>query len=433
MEYFFDPIFRAPMFGSIFICIATALIGVFTLLKKQSLLGESLSHTTYPGVMLGAVLSSATLLHDAFLPTVITLFFAFLSAVIGLRLIHWLTNKANVRKDAALCFVLSLFFGIGVVIASRIQITNALLYQKMQTYFYGQAATLNDLHILLYFTITALLIGFIWYAYHIIQVSLFDQKYAKQIGVHQNLIESILFAFLVLSIVMGIRSVGIVLISGMLIAPALAAKQFTSRLSTLFIGSGAIGALSAVLGNLFSYKLSNYLEHGYFPTGPSIVLVSIAIAVASLVFSPSKGLLIRKLRIFRFKRKCMKENILKSFWKAKNYRLSYADLMEKHSISKVILFYSLWRLRQQGWAYKRKNIWGLTKDGTQKAAQIIRLHRLWELYLVENLGLKADLVHRSAEQMEHILTADMEKRLTSLLSNPTKDPHKQPIPDKGGF
>ena len=66
----------------------------------------------------------------------------------------------------------------------------------------------------------------------------------------------------------------------------------------------------------------------------------------------------------------------------------------------------------------------------QKAARIIRLHRLWEVYLVY-LGQNRDKVHRNAEEMEHIITPELEKELTDLLKDPKQDPHHQPIPQRG--
>ena len=64
----------------------------------------------------------------------------------------------------------------------------------------------------------------------------------------------------------------------------------------------------------------------------------------------------------------------------------------------------------------------------EKGARIVRLHRLWEVYLVNSLGLKVERVHKSAEEMEHILTPELERKLTELLDNPKQDPHDQPIP-----
>lgn len=77
---------------------------------------------------------------------------------------------------------------------------------------------------------------------------------------------------------------------------------------------------------------------------------------------------------------------------------------------------------------RTQNGYRLTPKGVQWAARIVRLHRLWEVYLVDYLGLGAERVHRSAEEMEHIITPELETELTLLLNNPKYDPHHQPIP-----
>lgn len=437
MNYFTDPVFRAPMIGSMLICFATALMGVFTYMRKRSLLGEALSHATYPGVMVGAVVASGIAgLFDRgqeLLTVILPVIGAFFTAILGLRSIEWLTRKGRVKSDTALCFVLSLFFGVGILIASRMQITHSILYQRAQSYLYGQAATLTDLHIWIYAGLSCIILGFVGLFYYPIQITLFDEGYGKVLGVKTKWIEKIAFVLLVLSIVIGIRSVGIVLISGMLIAPAVAARQFTHKLSRMFLLAGIFGLISAFLGNLLSLQFSEIVEGHFFPTGPSIVLVAISWAVFSLLFAPKRGLLFRKARILRFKRKCIAENLLKSLWKDPNHCLGFSEIYHQHSLSKLSLSFLLFRMHQHGWIAKANGSWLLTKDGKKKAAQIVRLHRLWELYLVENLGLKANVVHQSAEQMEHILTPEMERKLTQLLENPTKDPHKQPIPEKGGI
>ena len=113
----------------------------------------------------------------------------------------------------------------------------------------------------------------------------------------------------------------------------------------------------------------------------------------------------------------MEENVLKAVWKK-------GTVSERPTIA---LRLALWQLKRGGWMDRDLQ---LTDDGRKKAALIIRLHRLWELYLTEELGFHAEKVHHTAEEMEHILTPDMEEKLTRLLENPKLDPHLQPIPEK---
>jgi manganese/zinc/iron transport system permease protein len=217
--------------------------------------------------------------------------------------------------------------------------------------------------------------------------------------------------------------------SGMVIAPAIAARQFTNNLHKMLILGAIFGALSGVLGNILSVvgtiALSNETRNLALPTGPMIVLVGGFIAVVSLLFAPGRGLVFRKLRIGSFRFRCIEENILKCLWK--KGALTKDDLRASFEGS---LFFALRNLKKQGWVQKDGTLFHLTNDGHRKAANIVRLHRLWELYLANMLKVHSEKIHKTAEEMEHILTPDIEERLTQLLSNPLKDPHHQPIPVK---
>ncbi len=84
----------------------------------------------------------------------------------------------------------------------------------------------------------------------------------------------------------------------------------------------------------------------------------------------------------------------------------------------------------RGWIRRRvKGSWELSSEGSVRAKRIVRLHRLWEVYLVDYLGQNKERVHAMAEHIEHILTPDLERELTLLLKNPLLDPHQQPIPE----
>ncbi len=114
--------------------------------------------------------------------------------------------------------------------------------------------------------------------------------------------------------------------------------------------------------------------------------------------------------------------------------VSIGEIASFQSLSRPSLLFLLWRMKRSGWiAWNRdEHIFKLTGDGVYRAANIVRLHRLWEVYLAHYLGVGGEKVHRNAEEMEHILTPELEKELTLLLQDPKEDPHQQPIPSRGG-
>jgi len=440
LHYFTDPVLRAPVLGCMLMCFASSLVGVIVFLRKESLLGESLSHAAYPGVILGVIFAGLLNLTEA--QELEIAFFimlgAFCSALLGLWFIHLLQRKLKVRSDSALCFVLSCFFGVGITLSSQVQFMYTSLYRQVQVYLFGQAATMTDIHILVYGLFTMVIVGTIVFFYKELQLITFDRDYAKSLDVNTTSFDAFIFVLIVLAVVIGIRSVGVVLMSAMLIAPAASARQFTNRLYMMFLLASIFGLLSGFFGVYSSVELSYYfakynsISHFVVPTGPMIVIVVSCICLFSLLFAPERGLLWRLIRIGRFRYQCLCENLLKSLWFDGTER--EIDLQKQQvllNIPSYYLSFILWRFQRNGWVQKTSsNKCYLTKSGMQRAAQIVRLHRLWEVYLADYLGVGAERVHRSAEEMEHIITPELEQELTTLLNDPKRDPHYQPIPPK---
>ena len=438
-HYFTDPVLQAPTIGSILMCLSSALVGVIVFLRKRSLLGEALSHATYPGVVLSVLLMATFFPDKPDLMALAILIGAFFTSLCGLWVIEKMERRFHVKNDAALCFVLSVFFGVGVLIASRIQFTHALWYKTVQVFLYGQAATMTDIHVWIYASLALLLVFALFILYRQIQMAIFDHAFSKTVGLPVRLIDNLLFFLLVLAIVIGIRSVGVVLMAGMLIAPAVAARQFSHRLWVVFLSAAAFGALSGFLGNYLSVEFPEWgKRQGWewnfsLPTGPMILLSASLICLLSLLFSPQNGLVSRLLRILRFRAQCMGDNLLKYLWRrGVDGSSTTLEIRKWQPQSRWQMHLVLAGLKRQRWIeeYETHKI-RLTREGRLRAARIVRLHRLWEAYLVF-LGQGAEKVHHSAEEMEHIITPELEEELSDLLGDPKQDPHSQPIPPKEG-
>ncbi len=431
LVYFTDPVLRAPTIGCMLMCFSAALIGVIIFLRKQSLIGEVLSHAAYPGVVLGIIIAAGLEWNAANILGIPILIMtgAFITALLGLWIIHFLVTKIKMSSDAVLCFILSAFFGIGLTLSSRVQFTNTALYKQSINYLYGQAATMTDIHIFIYGTLSIAVLLTILIFYKEIQAITFDRDFAKSMNIPIRLIDSLVFLLVVLAVVIGIRSVGIVLMSAMLIAPAVAARQYTHKLSVMLMLAGFFGMMSGYFGNLFSVQLGVGFA---LPTGPMVVIVAASIAFLSLLFAPKRGLLIRYIRIVHFRYQCLCENVLKQIWRhGPEQPLSFKEMGIYQNTSPVYLYFACQRLVRNGWMVRsEENKYILTTEGQLRASRIVRLHRLWEVYLADYLGMGLERVHRSAEEMEHILTPEIEKELTILLQDPKKDPHHQPIPPK---
>lgn len=436
IDYFIDPVLRGPTVGCMLMCMAAALVGVIVFLRKESLLGESLSHAAYPGVLIGVIVAGTLGFDEADELSVALLILcgAFITALAGLAFIHFLERHVNVRNDSALCFVLSAFFGIGLTLASDVQFSFTSLYRLSQGYLYGQAASMGDFHIFVYGVLCLLIIAIIVVLYKELQLIIFDRDYAKSLGVQAATIDALVFVLIALAVIIGIRSVGVVLMSAMLIAPAAAARQYTQKTYAMLVLAAFFGLISGFFGNYLSVEFARlpFLADARlaWPTGPMVVIVASTICLLSLMFAPERGLLLRLIRIAGFRYRCMCENLLKAIWRhGPEAGISFDEIAEFQSASRIYMRFILWRLQRQGWvASTSDGLYRLTTEGKLWAARIVRLHRLWEVYLAHYLGVGGERVHRNAEEMEHIITPQIERELTLLLKDPKQDPHHQPIP-----
>jgi manganese/zinc/iron transport system permease protein len=438
LSLFTDAVLRAPTIGCMLMSMAASMVGVIALLQKRALLGESLSHAAYPGVTVAVILAAFLFPGESSVLAICILVGAFFSCLLGLWLIDFLQRRYKVRSDSALCLILSACFGVGLTLASQLQTTHPQEYKQVQVYLYGQAATMTDQNIFIYGVLSLMVIGMILLLYKELQALTFDAGYAFSIGVPVKRIQALVYILIVLAVVVGIRSVGVVLMSAMLIAPAVAARQCTNRLSTTLIYAAIFGLASGYFGNYFSITFSEYFADIFpnqrisLPTGPMIVLTAAGLCLFAIFFAPEKGLVVRFFRICLFRHKCLQENLLKTFWRQQQGApLTLSALAHFHHSSKMYLWWLLRTLYRDGWLLKQgKGQYRLSSDGRLRAAHIVRLHRLWEVYLVNYLGVGAERVHCNAEEIEHILTPTIEKELTELLANPQQDPHQQPIPSK---
>lgn len=429
MKMFSDPLFRGPLLGSLFMSLSMSIVGALAFVRKKSLLGEVLSHATFPGVAVGMVCGGLAFPFSDTMCYCFILLGAFIGALCGHTAIEKMILK-RVHVDAALCYVLASFLGLGALCSSAMQQTHVLWFKKIQMFLYGQAATMTDGHIILYGVSSALIILFVAIFLRPLGVYSFDPLFSYALGIRKKVVEPLFLILLCLSIVVGLKGVGALMMTGMLVAPAASAKAFTRRFSTFILVSAFFGILSAFTGCFLSACAITFEDKRYLPLGPSIVASACVFAFLSLLFSPKEGAIIKIIRRWSFQNNCVRENLLKHCWKQTHHPTSFKSLKQKIGVPALLVFFSLYKLRKEGFLKKEKEGYLLTKDGHKKASYIVRLHRLWELYLIKYLSSEIEKVHQSAEEMEHLITPEIEEELTSLLENPRHDPHDQPIPQK---
>ena len=256
----------------------------------------------------------------------------------------------------------------------------------------------------------------------------FDPGFAASAGLNTGLLQFVLTTMLVVTVTVGLQAVGVVLMAAILIIPAASARQWTDHLKIMLVLSALFGMVSGVMGAYISFLKP------HFPTGPWIVISASIIFIFSIMFATKRGMVVRWLRQLKNRRKMTEDHVLKVLFKAgrdsRDWRALYPPLhiSQLWSFGTAELKRGLRRLVSKGELEKEGDMYRLTENGVSSGARVTRLHRLWEVYLERHLELPPDHLHRDAEEMEHIITPEVEKRLEEMLGHPVLDPHHQEIP-----
>lgn len=396
-------------------------LGSFALLRRQSLLGDALAHAALPGVCLAFLLTGSKSPLPLFLG-------ALAAGLLGALLIVATVRWSRIKEDSAIGIVLSVFFGFGIVLLTYIQKLPTGNQSGLDKYLFGQAATLVKEDLQVMGILGAIVLAAVILFYKEMKLLSFDPGFGASLGLPMRRLEVLITLLLVVVVVVGLQTVGVVLIVATLITPAAAARQWTDRLGGMVLLSAGIGALAGVIGSLASASVPR------LPTGPVIVLVSSGVLIVSLLFAPRRGLLRAFLRERQVAARIRRENLLKDLYLAGERQggfsafVSWPLLMGMRGQKSGELERSARPLLASGLAEREGDALRLTPEGLAEAANVVRKHRVWELYLTRRLELPSDHVHRDAEAMEHALSDEAVDRIEALLGYPELDPHGRPIP-----
>lgn len=416
-----DPNVRTVVFGTILLNLSASVVGTFAFLQKRSLSGDAVAHSILPGICIAFIAFQSKSLW-VLLPG------AFITGWLSLYLVDLIAHHSKLKQDTAIAVVLSVFFAIGIILLTFIQHSGNGAQSGLDSFLFGKAAALLEKDLLSYGIISVLVIGLTAFFLKEFMLISFDAVYAKSIGIPVRILQLLLTTLTVIAIVTGIQSVGVVLMSAMLITPAVAARYWTDNLKRLLFLAVIFNTIAAIVGAYISYRYPS------MPTGPWIVLVISLIAFGSILFAPKKGITYKTVRIFRHKLLILKENILKALYHLGEKDERFQDifamrrLLAKRRIPLYQVYPALWMLQSEGYLRADAKGWALTPEGEKRAQRIVRLHRLWEMYLSTHLLLASDHVHDDAETIEHILTPEIEAKLEEHLNFPTEDPHAKKIP-----
>lgn len=347
--------------GSALLGIVSGALGTFAVLRKQSLLGDVLSHAALPGICLAFIVTHS---KD---PLVLMLGAAGTGSL-GMLWASSITKRTRLKDDAALGLVLSVFFGFGFMLLSWIQHSriHGAGQAGLDRFLFGQAAAILERDLIIMGslgTVALIVLVVFWKEFKVLT---FDPEFAATIGYPVRSLNLVLTSLLVLAIVIGLQTVGVVLMSAMVVAPAAAARQWTDRLGIMVFLAAAFGALAGVGGAFVSSSAAR------LPTGPIIVLFLSGIVCLSLLLAPNRGLLWQAIRQRRNRSQLRIEAVLDDLWELAQ---QHADPNHGHALAVLEAMNpgsgvrrTLTELKERGWAREIGSAtWALTTEGRSEA------------------------------------------------------------------
>jgi manganese/zinc/iron transport system permease protein len=405
--------------GLAVISSVAGIMGCYAFLRRRTLIGDAVSHAVLPGVAIGFMLSGT---KDPFALLAGGLFFGYM-AILSIDVIH---RKSKLSEDTAIALVTTVYFALGSVLLSVVSSMENGQQAGLKNFLFGKAATLTELDVKVFAVAAVLVVVAIIIFYKPFMLISFNKDFATAQGWKTNNYETLISLLTVLVITIGLQAVGVVLMSALLIAPAASARYWTNSLPKMMLIAGIFGIVSGVGGGLLS------LVGKDMPTGPWVVMILFFFTMLTLLFAPKKGYFAIRKRTNSNERKINEENVLKILHQlgevGKN-SVTISEMLDKRRMDTTVLMKSIKALKQHDLIeeYDIKKI-KLTETGRLEAMRVVRLHRLWELYLTQQLKFKEDHIHGTAETIEHLITDELEEALLKELDYPLEDPHAKKIP-----
>lgn len=268
--------FLVVCLGTMILAIAAGMIGTILVLKGQSLIGDAIGHSSYPGVVIAFMIGMA-------LDPVMLLIGAIIAGAVAFILIQLTDQYSKLKLDAILAIVLSSFFGLGMVLKSYIQghpVYGQIPQGGLKNYIFGQAAFIRliDVRLIIFVAVPSIIIFLLFYKEF--KVFVFDEEYGRTIGINSRVMYLLLLIISMGLIATGLKFVGAILISSFLIVPSITAMQWSNKFHVVLIIAALVGCISAFIGTYISSLYAG------MSTGPCIILAMSILAFISMLVGP---------------------------------------------------------------------------------------------------------------------------------------------------
>ncbi len=408
--------------------VCCSLAGCFLVLRRMSLLGDALSHSVLAGV---AAVYLVTGRADP-IPMLIGALLAGITTAVLTQFVH---KNAAVPEDSSIGIVFTSLFAFGVVVVSQAEHfhldLDCVLFGDLAFAGVNLRPTFGRLWPESFRTlvpallITLLLLGVFWKE---LRLTSFDPTLAITLGFSAVLMHYLLTTVVAIVTVSAMDVVGLLVVA-LLIVPAATARLITDKLSTMLWMSCVIGVTCTTLG----YFLA--LHANSSAAGMTAVVAGGCLLIA-ILSSPKNGVIAKTFRTLKLRVRICAEDVLAGLFRRQERSenpklLAVASSSECHQMAGggLLAGSAVRWLRSRKLLTAHGKVMSLTDRGRNYARSLVRSHRLWEAYLLENFDLNEDHLHDPAEAMEHFIGPELQQRITEELAAPAADPHGREIPD----
>lgn len=271
MHILLDYSFLTVALGTTFLAIASSMIGTISVLTKQSLIGDTIAHASYPGVILAYIVSQS---RNIFILTLGAIFSGYLSYYT----VHFITSQNKHTKVNALAIVSASFFGLGMIMKNFIQGFSSTSAQAgLQRYLFGQAAFIQQEDISLIAVVSIICISIFLIYFHAFKLFIFDKNFSKVSGVPTALLSHLLNFMLISLTAVGLKVVGAILMSSFLIAPTITGLIWSKKYEQTL----AISIISSITASLIGTYYSSTIDG--LSTGPTIIVLMCCFTIVSFI------------------------------------------------------------------------------------------------------------------------------------------------------
>ncbi len=403
---------RTVLAGATLLGVAAAVVGAFAVLRKRSLVGDAAAHAALPGVCIAYLLLGDRHFIGLLAGALVCGMFAamFIAAVRAFT---------RVKEDAAIAIAIGGFFGVGIVLSRIVQNTPGGNRAGLDGFIFGKAASMVSDDARLIAIAAAVVVGVPALLYKEFKLLCFDRAFADGLGWPTFLLDLLLMTLICVCTVAGLPAVGAVLMVAMLVIPGIAARFWTDRLSSVLLLAALFGGLSGLAGTVLSDTLpvpEGAASRGW-PTGPVIVLVASSIFLFSMLAAPRRGLLADLWRRRSLRRRIALHHVLRDAYEATERMGDMDASWRAETLGRDVARRTLRRAMREGLIAETAGGFVLTREGRHEAARIVRAHRLWELFLIEQADIASDHVDRDADEIEHVLPAGVIAQLEARLAS----------------